>query len=169
MGDERKRRRLPARDWPAIVTRYLDGVPLAQIAREHKCSARTISAVLRRAGFLSAATISAAPGPAGKPTRCIALRSRIARALALLSGSLNAVSAQSTKENIAELRYATDQLMRAIARVRIELRDIRPTTSPCRGPRERSPLGTPTDAKAGKEAAASRNKAKVRRRKPKPA
>ncbi len=131
MGAARKTDALPASAWPKVLQRHLRGERAGAIARDLGCSTAAITGVLRRfrptLGELAAGIAGASNRLAGVDET---LAARLTGAMIGFLETLNAVRRQPTQAAIAELREASDQLMRANARVRLDIE----RSSQSRGP-----------------------------------
>jgi hypothetical protein len=115
MRIQRRTRRLPAGAWPKVLERYVLGERIEAIARDFGCSAAAIRGVVRR--FLPPPVEAPAPPP--DPERALVLR--LTGALVRFVETLHAARRRSDEACTAELREASDQLMRVIVRLRLEV------------------------------------------------
>lgn len=142
MGHTTEKGKIPRSEWSAIRTRYETGKSIASIARHYRCTAPAIRYILRRplsaggaAPAHAAMTLAAKePGaakvlpPIPRPNKArmrspisADLHNRITREVSLFLVALDSVLIDPTETSIATLHDASDRLMRAAARVRIEL------------------------------------------------
>jgi hypothetical protein len=147
MPTKRSKGKIPRSEWSVIVGRRAAGESLARIARDYDCSAPAIRYIVEQWKVRSA--MPRAPDGAresgGAPDNAPARRPMEeeappagelgSAALATVSGMRERVSSDiasflvvfdsalisSSPENVARLLAATDRLMRAAARIRIEL------------------------------------------------
>jgi hypothetical protein len=115
MRGQRKTRRLPAGAWPKVLERYVLGERIEAIARDFGCSTAAIRGVIRR--FLPRPVETAAAS--ADPGRALVLR--LTGALVRFVETLHAARRRSDAAYTTELREASDQLMRAIVRLRLEV------------------------------------------------
>ena len=113
---------LAAGEWPKVMQRYLGGEQTDAIARDHDCSRAAVIRVVRRYllrfGQLTAGLGAPSNPPAGLDP---ALGSRLTSAMIRFLETFDAARRGSDDTAIDELCESTDQLMRAVARMRIEL------------------------------------------------
>lgn len=117
MGARPRTGELPEAEWRKILYRYLDGESADDIARDLGCPTVAVTRVLRRLfrDFQPQGDIADAPA-ADRASRPQLARAMI-RFLVALDGARNEADAAA----IQALSRSSDQLMRAIARVRLEL------------------------------------------------
>jgi transposase-like protein len=126
--------KIPIREWPSIAARHEQGESLASIARAYGCTAPAISYILRRLadseGKRGGAGRSAASEPAARlrivedgADRSLApeLRERVHSDISAFLVAFDAACDRLTGETGGRLLEATDRLLRAAARTRIEL------------------------------------------------
>lgn len=122
MGERRKRQQLLPGDWPKVVHRYLSGHDAETIARDFGCTGvavkRAIRQYLGHCGELMAGFGIATVGFSAVDPR---LGSRVSRALIGFIEALDAARRAEDETSLQKLHDSSDQLMRAIARLRIEL------------------------------------------------
>jgi hypothetical protein len=114
MRAQRKTRRLPAGARLKVLERYVLGERVDAIARDFGCSCAAIREVIRR--FLPRPEEAA--GAPVTPERVPVLR--LTGALVRFVETLHAMRRHGDAACTAELREASDQLMRAIARLRLD-------------------------------------------------
>jgi hypothetical protein len=126
--------KIPTREWPSIAARHQQGESLASIARAYGCTAPAISYILRRvAGAEQAGERGrrpAAPELQGRLRSVQAtterrldpqLRERVHSDISAFLVAFDTACDSLTGETGARLLEATDRLLRAAARTRIEL------------------------------------------------
>lgn len=121
MGSVRKRRRPPGSDRLRILRRYAAGDTLAEIAGNYGCSVRLIRTILERQARHPRPIANGSGRISSMKPLDTALRSRISEAMVRFLIVLDAALARATGKNLGELHESADQLMRAVARVRLEL------------------------------------------------
>lgn len=148
MANKREKGKIPHSEWPAISARYARGETIASIARHYGCTAPAIRYIVKRNGgrkaedtveqpghgtFMSARPLPAklealseppiSPAGRGGPGVVfdIGIRDRVGSDIASFLVALEAVVAQPSPDVLNRLLTATDQLMRAAARTRIEI------------------------------------------------
>jgi hypothetical protein len=119
--------KISASEWPSIVARHRRGESLASIARGYGCTAPAIAYIIRRsaAAESGAAAGEAAPSrPSSRPVRQALdpqLRERVNSDVAAFLVAFEAACDELTGDTVQRLLEATDRLLRAGARTRIEL------------------------------------------------
>jgi hypothetical protein len=146
MANRRQKGKISKSEWPDILARHSAGESLASIARRYACTPPAIRYIVLREGKSAAERPQLASGaPAGarraeaiasqapkttpaeggrqdtgRRTSMSALRERITSEIAAFLVALDVVS-DNSKSSLDALRAATDRLLRASARVRMEL------------------------------------------------
>jgi hypothetical protein len=128
--------KISAAEWPSIVARHRRGESLASIARAYGCTAPAIAYIVKRsaAGGTKGRTAGPSVGPegaeAGRPGGRKApaasgldrdLRERVNSDVAAFLVAFGAACEEFTGTTCQKLLEATDRLLRAGARTRIEL------------------------------------------------
>jgi transposase-like protein len=120
------RRKIPHEEWSTIASRYSGGESLASIARAYHCTAPAVRYIVRQVkrqesnevGVAKAARRKASvPGDGVNAS----LREMMTLEISAFLVALDAVLAQGDGDALRQLRTATDRLLRAAARVRVEL------------------------------------------------
>lgn len=144
MGIKRQKGKISREEWPAILARSLEGESLASIARRYNCTAPAIRYIVRRAasqrmdhpGAPGVAKLSSTAGARPASDRAgaarhapvapldPAVRDRVTSDIASFLVALEAAGADPSMRNLDEVRSATDRLMRAAARTRLELERV---------------------------------------------
>jgi hypothetical protein len=112
--------KIAATEWPSITARHRRGESLASIARAYGCTAPAIAYIVKRSGD-GEGRGPAAPvkvGPGGLDHQ---LRERVNSDVAAFLVAFEAACDALTGETRQTLLEATDRLLRAGARTRIEL------------------------------------------------
>ncbi len=123
----RQKGKIPATEWAAIVARHAAREPIARIARDYGCTAPAIRYIVKRA---ASQVNGAAPAPAVKAARGQGrgldprVRERITGEIAAFLYTLDTAVGEPRPEAMAALRQSADRLMRAAARLRIELERV---------------------------------------------
>jgi hypothetical protein len=168
MASPREKGKISHAEWPAILQRHRAGESLASIARDYHCTAPAIRYIVRRqpADASPEATgdevprivprvvarpptpnpprgAHQAPAPTPEEQRVITpeLYRRIHSDIASFLVALDTALDQNTRTDVNALHDAADRLMRATARMRIELEQqqaLAPLTEPTRDPAQRS-------------------------------
>jgi transposase-like protein len=147
MAVSREKGKIPHSEWTAIRARHASGESLASIARQYDCTAPAIRYILRRAHPDRA---TAHNGDATEPTptkrhwlsrespdtsptrsRCLIspeLHKRITREISIFLVALDAALLGATPSSADTMHDAADRLMRAAARLLMEL-EQRPDTA----------------------------------------
>jgi hypothetical protein len=117
--------KIPAADWPSIAARHRRGESLASIARAYGCTPPAIAYIVKRsaADGSGAAPGAATGGPriAGGNALDPAMRERIHSDVAAFLVAFEAACDELNRDTQQRLLEATDRLLRAGARTRIEL------------------------------------------------
>lgn len=145
MGNPRIRGKIAHSEWPKIAARVATGEPLAAVARSYQCTAPAIRYIVRRVpdgrqgasdgpgtgrSRADAASIRTAPDfetfPAASPDLGNAplnnaLWSRVNGDIAVFLSAVDTLISENTVANERALLSATDRLLRATARTRLEL------------------------------------------------
>ncbi|HUZ34062.1 MAG TPA: hypothetical protein VMV19_18440 [Xanthobacteraceae bacterium] len=144
MGNPRARGKIAHSEWPKIAARVGTGESLAAVARSYQCTAPAIRYIVRRmpdaqtaAGgdegrrrlqaplALAAAGRQESSSPLSRSARGTALDhalwSRVNGDIAAFLSAVDALMAEHTAENEEALLSATDGLLRATARTRVEI------------------------------------------------
>jgi hypothetical protein len=112
-------------EWPRIQSRYLAGDSLANIARDYGCTVRLIHEMLKEKaerGAVGAEARVALHGGAFPGYRIDeVLRRRVTETMVTFLFSFDHVLKGNTKETTRDLQNATENLLRAAARVRLAL------------------------------------------------
>jgi hypothetical protein len=113
-------------EWPRIQLRYLAGDSLASIARDYGCTARFIHDMLKSKAERSAVAGSEAQvafyGNAFPGYRIDQiLRRRVAETMVTFLFSFDRALNENTRQAKRDLQNATENLLRATARVRLAL------------------------------------------------
>lgn len=150
MGAKREKGKIPRGEWPAIVARSSDGESLASIARRYNCTAPAIRYIVKRSAVSqkpqddaprmglvgahhrsdSVATATEAgasrraPRGAARSSLDAEVYERVTSDIASFLVLLDAAVVDPTARNLENLRSATDRLMRAAARTRLELERV---------------------------------------------
>lgn len=128
LGSKRQKGKIAATEWPAIAARHRSGESLASIARAYGCTAPAIAYILKR----TAAAAAPKPSIAAKGTAPAAqteggtafdpqLRERVNSDVAAFLVAFEAACDELTEETRRKLIEATDRLLRAVARTRLEI------------------------------------------------
>lgn len=147
MPKHREKGKIPHTEWPAIRSRHAAGESLASIARHYDCTGPAIRYIINRleggdqhdidqppadtSQDDRPAAIMAPSPPAGRPAAQRApiidpdLRRRVSSEIASFLAIFDGCLADNTEESYEQLLEATDRLMRAAARTRIELERAR--------------------------------------------
>ena len=141
----RVRGKIRREEWPNIAERFRKGESLAEIARSYECTAPAIRYIIRRADrdetrrdndSSAVAPVRAEGGRAtaqvvSVESRALAGRrsggeiwDRISSDIASFLAGLDAVSVNASDENYEALLHATDRLLRASARTRLEIERV---------------------------------------------
>jgi hypothetical protein len=128
-GDMRRRTRtgkIPPAERPRIHSRYLGGDSLANIARDYGCTVRLIEGLLketaeRRAAVGAEARVAHYGGPFAGYGIDKVLRRRVTDTMVTFLFSFDHVLKANTKESMQDFQNATENLLRAAARVRLAL------------------------------------------------
>ena len=136
MPSSRQKGKIAAAEWPAIVARHKAGEALTSIARAYGCTAPAIRYIVGRAGAGAARPaldvgkrlplVLAAPRSSTASTPLGLLRERVMGEIAAFLYVLDSATSQPDAKTLEDLRAASDRLMRAAARVRIELDRVTP-------------------------------------------
>jgi hypothetical protein len=122
MGGRRNLGELPESEWPKVLHRYLAGERASAIARDFGCSGAVVSGIVRRNllyfGELTAGLFTPSDRLLGLDPE---LNSRLAGAMIRFLETFDAARRKADEAAIDELRQSSDHLVRAIARMRIEL------------------------------------------------
>jgi hypothetical protein len=122
MAGRRNLGELPESEWPKVLHRYLAGERASAIARDFGCSGALVSSVVRRNllyfGELTAGLFTPSDRLLGLDP---ALNSRLAGAMIRFLETFDAARRKADEAAIDDLRQSSDHLVRAIARMRIEL------------------------------------------------
>lgn len=147
MANPRIRGKIPHAEWPKIAQRFTGGESLTAIARDYQCTAPAIRYIVRRTASAarSSDTESNAAmhhaGAAARPSRsgeiypvrrraeaetpiASAIWSRVNSDITNFLAAVDALFAADTGQNRNALLGATDRLLRASARTRMELEHI---------------------------------------------
>ena len=118
-------------EWPSIAARHQQGESLASIARAYGCTAPAISYILRRLATSERQRGVPAPEPPVARLRVLEgtgekrldpqLRERVHSDISAFLVAFDAACDSLTGETSGHLLEATDRLLRAAARTRIEL------------------------------------------------
>lgn len=121
--------KIASAEWPAIAKRHRQGESLASIARAYGCTAPAIAYIVKRSGNGEAAeSIAAEPKTNGtraprasKAGLDYELRERVNSDVAAFLVAFEAACDALSASTCQKLLEATDRLLRAGARTRIEL------------------------------------------------
>jgi transposase-like protein len=123
--------KIPVQEWPSIAARHQQGESLASIARAYGCTAPAISYILRRLANSERPRGVPAPEPSVARLRVVEergekrldpqLRERVHSDISAFLVAFDAACDSLTGETSGHLLEATDRLLRAAARTRIEL------------------------------------------------
>jgi transposase-like protein len=121
--------KIPSAEWPAIAKRHRQGETLASIARAYGCTAPAIAYIVKRSGNGEArepAPSEARTNGAKAPRTAeggldYELRERVNSDVAAFLVAFEAACEALTSSTCQSLLDATDRLLRAGARTRIEL------------------------------------------------
>ncbi len=152
MLKRREKGKIPHSEWPAIRTRYDAGESLASIARDYACTGPAIRYIVNRP---QAGGTPAERDEGGEPSRQAApdnfvpemsrrsssdrldamgidpdLRWRVSSEIASFLAVFDTFLTDASSESYEQLLTATDRLMRAAARTRIELERMRTESHP---------------------------------------
>jgi hypothetical protein len=129
MRDSRKKGKIPKSEWPSIVERSRNNESFVSIARDYGCTAPAIRYIVNRsvpAAGESPGKPAPRPGaalslPARQPSGAFSeLRKRVTSDIALFLVAIDGAD-PSAPETMQRLHEATDAVMRAAARVLIEI------------------------------------------------
>jgi len=144
MSAVREKGKIARSEWPKIVARYRAGDTIAQIGRDYGCTGPAIRYIVKRAdAFEKPGTEKKETSPTGqsqplappvtpppfRPARSAGsegvlaaeLRDRVSGDVASFLVALDQLSSVGSATSAAELREATDRLMRSAARIRLEV------------------------------------------------
>src|SRR5487761_139063 len=144
MANPRTRGKIPHAEWPKIAQRFATGESLTVIAKDYQCTAPAIRYIVQRVSSADRAGSAdreadrhrpaAAPRPSrpGEPysvrrqpqaetTVASAIWSRVNSDITNFLAAVDALFAADTEQNRSALLGATDRLLRASARTRMEL------------------------------------------------
>jgi transposase-like protein len=133
VSNPRMRGKIARTEWSNIANRHASGESLAAIARSYGCTAPAIRYIVRRmpAGSQEAPAARNTLADTSRPTSVSrgggsvpndsAVWSRINRDIAAFLTAVDTLIVQHSNENEEALLRATDSLLRASARTRIEL------------------------------------------------
>jgi hypothetical protein len=118
--------KISATEWPSIAARHRRGESLASIARAYSCTAPAIAYIVKRSASGETASTGAEPpraeartaSPAGLDAQ---LRERVNSDVAAFLVAFEAACDALTTDTCRSLLDATDRLLRAGARTRIEI------------------------------------------------
>jgi hypothetical protein len=140
MTGGRRKGKIPAIEWPLIVERHSRGEGFTEIARDYGCTPPAIRYIIGRVrqnpthgrdeqsnGQAASLLSSVVEFDGGARVRA-PLRNRIDRAVAEFLCAIDGATEASALDKKDSLRLACDNLMHAVARVRIELDRI-PTSA----------------------------------------
>jgi hypothetical protein len=143
MEKTRPRGKIPRTEWGAIAARHATGESLARIARDYACTAPAIRYIVQQENASAAnaepsrrgppedrgaGSQPAAPAAAGSETGLdFRLREAITVEISAFLVALDDAMGEGKTEALQRLREATDRLLRAAARIRIELERPRGT------------------------------------------
>ena len=166
MSNPREKGKIPHSEWPEIRMRYGNGESLASIARDYRCTAPAIRYIVKRrlssgdgegekaqpaSSAPHEAHAHAGPEPAGRksvPARpaprlsgiTLEVQKRVTTEISFFLVALDIALTHPTNANLLALHDATDRLMRAAARVRIETeRAVGAGSEPLAGTAQRIP------------------------------
>ena len=139
----REKGKISRSEWPKIVARYRAGDTIAQIGRDYGCTGPAIRYIVKRADAFekpaqdkketSSASQSQplappvtppfrpARGAAAEGVLAAELRDRVSGDVASFLVALDQLASVGSATSAAELREATDRLMRSAARIRLEV------------------------------------------------
>ena len=146
----RARGKIPHHEWPKIAERFRNGETLAEIARSYQCTAPAIRYIVGRVstqaeeadtdGGERADTAAPAPGdatvqvltvkPRAQPGRRFEgsppgpIWDRVSSEIASFLAGMDALSEDDSDENYEALLVATDRLLWASARTRLEVERV---------------------------------------------
>jgi hypothetical protein len=141
----RQPRKIPKGEWEKIAEQHITGEPIASIARRYQCTPPAIRYILRQQGKITAPKpVDPRPKPfvppGETPSRRVGtttrgnfdanLRDAIMVGISAFLVVFDAASRNSSTASLEALRKETDQLLRAIARVRIEIERVQGNTIP---------------------------------------
>jgi transposase-like protein len=137
MEKTRPRGKIPRTEWGAIAARHATGESLARIARDYDCTAPAIRYIVRQESASAAKAEGARGAPQtpredrgveSPPAAAAAdsgldfrLRAAITVEISAFLVALDDAMGEGKTEALQRLREATDRLLRAAARIRIEL------------------------------------------------
>lgn len=145
VANARIRGKIRHEEWPNIVARYKAGETLTEIARSYHCTAPAIRYIVNRSSVRAAksgiigrhpansvAVLSnrvSLPLPRGQARAAGALQqtqlwSRMNREIATYLAEMDLLAAHDSDGNYETLLVATDRLLRATARARLELEGL---------------------------------------------
>jgi hypothetical protein len=117
--------KISAAEWPSIQSRYLAGDSLANIARDYRCTVRLIRGMLKekteRGVARAEARVAFYGGPFAGYRIDDVLRRRVTETMVTFLFSFDHVLRENTREAMQDLQNATENLLRAGARVRLAL------------------------------------------------
>jgi hypothetical protein len=115
--------KISATEWPRIQSRYLAGDSLANIARDYHCTVRLIQGMLKEKTERTGAEARVAfyGGPFAGYRIDDVLRRRVTETMVTFLFSFDHVLRENTRETMRDLQNATENLLRAGARVRLAL------------------------------------------------
>jgi hypothetical protein len=113
--------KIPPAEWLRIQSRYLAGDSLPNIARDYGCTVRLIQGLLKEMAERSAVRVASYGGAFPGYGIDEVLRRRVTETMVAFLFSFDHVLKGNTKETIRDLRNATENLLRATARVRLAL------------------------------------------------
>lgn len=126
--------KIPVREWPSIAARHQQGESLASIARAYGCTAPAISYILRRVATSEETQGRSGRLAASEPMARLRvvqatadarldpqLRERVHSDISAFLVAFDAACGELSEDTGARLLEATDRLLRAAARTRIEL------------------------------------------------
>jgi hypothetical protein len=122
--------KIAAAEWPSIAARHRRGESLASIARAYGCTAPAIAYIVKRSASGEAKGEAAGPGaepprPAARAAPAVGLdarlRERVNSDVAAFLVAFEAACDELTGDTCRSLLDATDRLLRAGARTRIEI------------------------------------------------
>jgi hypothetical protein len=144
MSNPREKGKIPHSEWPEIQVRYGKGESLASIARDYRCTAPAIRYIVKRRLALGDGEGDRRPSASGAPREAHAapepaerksapvrppprlsgitleVQKRVTTEISFFLVALDIALTHPTNANLLALHDATDRLMRAAARVRIE-------------------------------------------------
>jgi hypothetical protein len=149
MANVRIRGKIRHEEWPKIAARYRAGETMTEIARSYRCTAPAIRYIVKRlstgagkarrgdkeASGPAAVPIAQAWGSVARPSPIVRMGSfdqlqrsdlwaRINTDIATYLTAMDAVAADDNEANYEALLLATDSLLRATARTRLELERV---------------------------------------------